>query len=105
MLIGISCRNLAQAMIAQREGADYIGIGPVYATMTKPGTPAIGAAALARLKSKIKIPYFAIGNINLDNLSRVTCAGAKRIAVCQAILAADDPEVAADRLYKKLKSS
>jgi thiamine-phosphate pyrophosphorylase len=105
-LIGISCHNLAQAQIAQRDGADYVGIGPVYATKTKPNAPAIGKRQLGRLKSKIKIPYFAIGNINLDNLNQITRqAGAKRIAVCSAILAADNPKAAAKRLYKKLKLS
>jgi len=85
-IIGISCHNLRQALKAQKEGADYIGIGPVYATVTKPGYRPIGINVLKRLKGKIKIPYFAIGNINKGNIRKIVSAGASRIAVSRAIL-------------------
>jgi thiamine-phosphate pyrophosphorylase len=101
-LIGISCHNLAQALQAQKEGADYIGIGPIYATATKPGFRGIGLAVAAELKSKIKIPYFAIGNINESNLKETVAAGISRIAVCRVILEADDPKCAVKRIYNKL---
>jgi thiamine-phosphate pyrophosphorylase len=103
-IIGVSCHNLAQAIKAQKEGADYIGIGPVYATATKPDCPAIGLKKVAQLKSRVKIPCFAIGGIGLGNLDQVAAAGIKRIAVCRAVLGADNPEFAVKRLYKKLKS-
>jgi len=102
-IIGASCHNLRQAVKAQKEGADYIGIGPVYATATKPGYPGIGLKAAAELKAKIKIPYFAIGNIGPGNIEEIAAAGFKRIAVCQAILKADDPKQAAQQLYKQLR--
>ncbi|MCX5668666.1 MAG: thiamine phosphate synthase, partial [Candidatus Omnitrophica bacterium] len=102
-IIGLSCHNLAQAFRAQKQGADYIGIGPVYATATKPGYPGIGIKAAAELKAKIKIPYFAIGNINEGNIKEITAAGFRRIAVCQAILGSQDPKGATKRLSKKLK--
>jgi thiamine-phosphate pyrophosphorylase len=102
-IIGISCHNLTQALKAQAAGADYLGIGPVYKTVTKPGCRGIGLKTFAHLKSKIKIPYFAIGNIGPGNIDEVSLAGVKRIAVCRAILEADNPELAAQRLYKKLK--
>ena len=102
-IIGISCHNLAQALKAQREGADYIGIGPVYATATKPGFRGIGLKAAAELKSKITIPYFAIGNISEGNIKEIAAAGIKRIAVCRAILESDEPQRAVKRLYKELK--
>ena len=98
-IIGVSCHNLAQALKAQKEGADYIGIGPLYATATKPGYPGIGLKAAAELKAKIKIPYFAIGNIGEGNLKEITTAGIRRIAVCRAILGSNDPQRAAQRLY------
>ena len=101
-IIGLSCHNLAQALKAQEEGADYIGIGPLYATATKPGYPGIGLKAARELKGKIKIPYFAIGNIGEGNLKEITTAGIRRIAVCRAILGAFDPRQAAKRLYEKL---
>ncbi|MFH0918106.1 MAG: thiamine phosphate synthase [Candidatus Omnitrophota bacterium] len=102
-IIGLSCHNLAQAFEAQKQGADYIGIGPLYATATKPGYPGIGLKAATELKAKIKIPYFAIGNINEDNIKEIAATGFERIAVCRAILEANDPKQAAKRLYKKLR--
>jgi thiamine-phosphate pyrophosphorylase len=101
-IIGISCHNLAQALKAQKEGADYIGIGPIYPTATKPGYPGIGLKAAAELKNKIKIPYFAIGNIGEGNIEQITAVGIRRIAVCRAILESGDSQKAAKRLYKKL---
>jgi len=102
-IIGISCHNLAQALQAQKDGADYIGIGPIYATATKPGYPGIGLKTAADLKAKIKIPYFAIGNISEDNIEQIVAAGIRRIAVCRAILKTLDPKLAAKRLYMKLR--
>ena len=104
-IIGISCHNLRQALKAQREGADYIGIGPVYPSDTKPEYKAIGLRVLRQLRGKIKIPYFAIGSINESNIKEITAAGARRIAVCRAILKADDPNRAAGQLFKKVKEN
>jgi thiamine-phosphate pyrophosphorylase len=102
-IIGISCHNLRQALKAQAEGADYIGIGPIYETATKPGCKPIGLNPLRQLKHRIKIPYFAIGNIHEGNIREITAAGARRIAVCRAILKANNPKRAAKRLLEKLK--
>ena len=104
-IIGISCHNLRQALKAQKEGADYIGIGPVYPTVTKPEYRAIGLNVLRKLKGKIKIPYFAIGGIHEGKIKEITAAGARRIAVCGAILKADDPNRAAGQLFNKIKES
>ncbi len=102
-IIGISCHSLPQALKAQKEGADYIGIGPVYTTPTKPEYKAIGLKTLARLKDKIKIPYFAIGGIDRGNVKDIVASGASRIAVCRAILKAKDPGQAARQLNKILR--
>ena len=101
-IIGISCHNLAQALKAQKEGADYIGIGPIYATATKPEYRPIGLDILGKLKDKIKIPYFAIGDIHAGNLKEIIAAGARRVAVCRAILKAHNPKAAVRQLYKIL---
>jgi len=101
-IIGISCHNLAQALKAQNEGADYIGIGPIYATVTKPEYKPIGLKTLRKLKDKIEIPYFAIGDIRQGNIRKIISAGARRIAVCRAILKADDPKIAARQLCEIL---
>ncbi len=102
-IIGISCHNLRQALKAQKEGADYIGIGPIYKTATKPGYKPIGLNILRQLKGKIKIPYFAIGNIHKGNIDEIIAAGARRIAVCRAILKANYPKRAAGQLFERLK--
>jgi len=104
-IIGISCHNLSQALKAQKEGADYIGIGPAYPTPTKPGCRAIGLGVLRQLRDKIKIPYFAIGNINEGNIKKVAACGVSRIAVSRAILRDDDPEYAASRLLEGIKEN
>jgi len=102
-IIGISCHNLRQALKAQKEGADYIGIGPVYPSATKPEYKAIGLRVLRQLKDKIRIPYFAIGDIHEGNIKEISAAGARRIAVCRAILKSGNPKYAARQLLKKLK--
>lgn len=102
-IIGVSCHSLSQALRAQKQGADYIGIGPIYKTATKPGYRPIGLKTLRQLKGKIKIPYFAIGDIREENLKEICGAGAKQAAVCRAILKTDNPKKAAQRIYRILK--
>lgn len=87
-IIGVSCHNLKQALNAQERGADYISIGPIFATPTKPEYGPIGLALIKALKEKIKIPFFAIGDVNLSNINKFMSAGAKRVAICRAILQA-----------------
>jgi thiamine-phosphate pyrophosphorylase len=102
-LIGISCHNLKQALDAQNRGADYIGIGPVYRTSTKPEYRPTGLRLIRQVKSRIKIPFFAIGNINRNNLAGVKSAGAKKIAVCRAVLKSKDIKASIDELAGLLK--
>lgn len=84
-IIGVSCHNLEQAIRAQNRGADYIGIGPVFSTPIKPTAKTIGLGSLKEIKKKIKIPFFAIGGINENNIDRVLSYGAKRVVVCRVI--------------------
>jgi len=104
-IIGVSCHSLAQALKAQKGGADYIGIGPIYSTATKPEYKAIGLEVLRKLKGKIKIPYYAIGGIDKTKIARIVEAGATRIAVCRAILKADNPDRAANQLFTEIKNN
>ena len=101
-IIGVSCHNLKQAKKAQSEGADYIGIGPVFATKTKPDYLPIGLSVVNALKGRINIPYFAIGDIKKDNINSIVKQGAKRAAVCRAILEAKDYKKAARVIYTAL---
>lgn len=84
-IIGISCHNLEQALLAERKGADYIGIGPIFPSSTKPEYSAKGLNLIKRIKEKVKIPFFAIGGINRNNLSEIHSYGAQRVAVCSDI--------------------
>ena len=102
-LIGISCGNLSQALKAQAAGADYLGIGPIFKTPLKPRTAAIGLNVLRSLKEKIKIPYFAIGNIGINNLDEIIATKTQRIALCRAVLDAPNPKLAVKLLLEKLK--
>ena len=104
-LIGVSCSNLKEALEAQRSGADYIAIGPLFKTPTKAGCDPIGLKGIKDLSQKIKVPVFAIGNINRDNLEKVTSCGIKRIALCRAILKSKDIPRAVEYFSAKLKKA
>jgi thiamine-phosphate pyrophosphorylase len=88
VLIGKSTHSLNQALAAQREGADYIGFGPIFATPTKPDYPPIGLTDIRRVHAEINLPVFCIGGINIDNLQSVIDAGAKRVVMVSALLKA-----------------
>ena len=88
VLIGKSTHSLEQALAAQREGADYIGFGPIFATPTKPDYAPIGLANIRRVHAEVSPPIFCIGGINIDNLQSVIDAGAKRVVMVSALLKA-----------------
>jgi thiamine-phosphate pyrophosphorylase len=88
ILIGKSTHSIDQACAAQREGADYIGFGPIFATPTKPDYAPIGLADIRRLHAEVSLPIFCIGGINIDNVQSVIEAGAKRVVMVSALLKA-----------------
>lgn len=90
VVIGKSTHSLTQARAAAEEGADYIGFGPLFATPTKPGRPAIGLEDIRTAYSEVKIPIFCIGGIKQENLAQVRGAGAQRIVIVSGWLQADD---------------
>ncbi|MHB8508400.1 MAG: thiamine phosphate synthase [Candidatus Dormibacteria bacterium] len=100
-LVGCSTHSLEQALAAESAGADYIGIGPVYATPTKPGRPAVGLE-LVRAAAAISIPWFAIGGLDTATLPGVIAAGGSRVAVVRAVASAADPRRAARELRELL---
>ena len=89
-IVGKSTHSLAQAEAAVAEGADYIGFGPLFATPTKPGRPAIGLADIRPVHERVSIPIFCIGGINLETLDAVLAAGARRVVIVSALLRAKD---------------
>ena len=90
VIVGKSTHSLAQARAAAAEGADYIGFGPLFATPTKPGRPAIGLHDIAAVHEQVSIPIFCIGGIKLSNLREVAAAGAQRVVIVSGWLQAAD---------------
>jgi thiamine-phosphate pyrophosphorylase len=90
VIIGKSTHSPAQARAAAQEGADYIGFGPLFATPTKPGRPAIGLRDIATVQGEVSIPIFCIGGIKPENLAAVRAAGATRIVIVSAWLQAGE---------------
>jgi len=87
-----------------RSEADYVGVGPVYATPTKEGRPGTGLSFVEYAAAHAVRPWFAIGGIDESNVADVVAAGARRIAVVRAIVDADDPERAAANLRAALSA-
>lgn len=104
MLIGLSTHAPAEIDAAAQEPVDYIGVGPVHATPTKLGRPAVGTALVRYATQRAKQPFFAIGGIDADNVSEVLEAGATRVCVLRAIANAADPRAAAQQLREQIDS-
>jgi thiamine-phosphate pyrophosphorylase len=102
LLIGLSTHTSAQAERAIAAGADYIAIGPIYATGTKPTAKPVTLEYVRWAAAYVKVPWFAIGGINLQTIDAVLEAGAKRICVVSAILNAPDVAKACLEFRKKL---
>lgn len=85
-IIGISTHSLEQAMDAERDGANYIGFGPIFHTMTKDAGSPKGIEMLHEIKKQVHLPVVAIGGINLENIRLVLDTGSDAVAVASAIL-------------------
>lgn len=94
-IIGLSTHSEVQFLAAMRWGVDYAAVGPVFATPTKPGRPAVGLDLVGFAADRADRPVFAIGGIDPSNLHRVIEAGAGRVSVVRAITEGDDPAQAA----------
>ncbi|MCC3408107.1 MAG: thiamine phosphate synthase [Microcoleus sp. PH2017_10_PVI_O_A] len=90
-IIGCSTTNGEEMQRAIDAGADYIGVGPVYSTPTKPDKQAAGLDYVRYAASKSPVPWFAIGSIDINNLDEVLNAGAQRVAVVRSIMDAEQP--------------
>jgi thiamine-phosphate pyrophosphorylase len=102
MIVGLSTHSMKQAQAGCRSGADYIAVGPVHATPTKEGRPAIGVEPIRYAASHVDIPWFAIGGIDTKTVGDVARAGARRIVVVRALTDADDPEAVARDLRARM---
>ena len=101
-IIGLSTTNAQEMQIAITQKADYIGVGPVYETPTKPGKAAAGLDYIRYAVENFSLPWFAIGGIDTNNVNEVIAAGAERIAVVRAIMAAEQPTLVTQYFMSKL---
>jgi thiamine-phosphate pyrophosphorylase len=102
-LVGLSTHTPEQIDAANRAGVDYIGVGPVYTTPTKPDRPAVGTELVAHAARAAEVPFFAIGDIRAGTVDAVVAAGATRVAVVRAITEAGDPGGVAHALRGALR--
>jgi thiamine-phosphate pyrophosphorylase len=102
-LLGISADSVQLAREAERDGADYLGVGPVYGTASKAdaGAP-IGTARIAQVAAAVRIPIVGIGGIHAANAAPVVQAGAAGVAVISAVMHAPDPEAATRALIRSI---
>lgn len=103
-VIGVSTHNIEQVEQAVREGADYIGVGPIFQTRTKPNIndSVVGTALFAEAKRRFDIPMVCIGGICPTNVSVLLDAGARCLAIIDAVVSADDIENAAAEIHKNI---
>lgn len=102
-LLGVSAESVELALQAEAEGADYVGVGPVYATGSKgdAGEP-IGLGRIAEVSASVRIPVVGIGGIAVGNARAVVESGAAGVAVISAVMRADDPESAVRELLRAI---
>jgi thiamine-phosphate pyrophosphorylase len=101
-LIGLSTHTPDQIDAASEMPVDYIGVGPINETPTKPGRPAVGLELVRHATTHAGVPFFAIGGISSANVAAIRTAGARRIAVVRALTEASDPEREARELRRLL---
>ena len=104
-IVGRSTHSCVQAIEAEKEGFDYIGVGPVFQTPTKPSYQPVGLRLVRFAAKNVHIPFVAIGGINKKNIGKVIKAGAKTIAVVRAVMASPHPKKAAADLLEKMKTN
>ncbi len=103
LIIGVSCHSMEEAMRAQNQGADFITLGPVYSTSSKPGMKPIGTETLETVSRKLSIPVFGIGGINNENIKEIIDRGAFGGAIISGIFGAKDIKQAALKTLKVLR--
>lgn len=102
-ILGVSAQTVEQALYAQKEGADYIGVGAVFPTGSKLDADNVSLHTLKEICSAVNIPVVAIGGIGIDNVSKLKNSGISGIAVISAIFASDDIELATKNLKEETK--
>ncbi len=102
VLVGLSTHSPEQIDAVDPAVVDYIGVGPIHATPTKPGRPAVGLELVRYAAANAAVPFFAIGGLDASNVGEVLYAGARRVCVLRAVADAAEPEQAAGALRGQL---
>ena len=105
MILGVSTHDLSQARRARDDGADYVAVGSMFPTGSKPGFRLVGPELVRRVRPEIPVPLVAIGGITMDNVTEVIRAGADAVAVISAVCAAPDPSAAARGFLEAIRSA
>jgi len=105
MLLGVSTHDEDQARRARDDGADYIAVGSMFPTGSKPGFRLVGPELLRRVRPDIAVPLVAIGGITVDNVAEVIRAGADAVAVISAVCAASDPAAATRSFMERIRGA
>jgi thiamine-phosphate pyrophosphorylase len=104
VLIGVSTHSPEQIDAIDAGVVDYIGVGPIHETPTKPGRPAVGLELIRYAAARAPVPFFAIGGLHAGNLDEALAAGATRACVLRAIADAEDPESQARGLRERIEA-
>ena len=104
MVLGSSVCTVAQAVAAQSEGADYIGVCSIYPTTSKEVVEVVGLDGLRQIRQAVTMPLVALGGVNEANVSDVLAAGADSVAVINAVLGAEDVEKASLQIVEGIKN-
>lgn len=103
LIIGASSHNLSEALKAEKDGADYVNIGPIFPTKTKANTVSfLGPEVIGEIGPQLTVPFTTMGGINPDNIDRVLAAGARRVAMITGIMRAADIRERVRRLRKTI---
>jgi thiamine-phosphate diphosphorylase len=102
MILGVSTHDAGQARRAVADGADYVAVGSIFPTTTKPGFQLVGPELIHRVRREVPVPLIGIGGITADNAASVLAAGADGVAVISALCAAPDPEAATRAFLTRL---
>ncbi len=105
MLLGLSTHSVEQARLAQAAAADYVAVGAMFPTATKPDFELVGPDLVRKLRGEIRAPLIGIGGITPDNVGEVIRAGAAGVAVISAVCAAADPERATRRFIDAIRAA
>jgi thiamine-phosphate pyrophosphorylase len=105
MVLGLSTHSVAQARAARDAGADYVAVGSMFPTPTKPDFELVGPDLVRNVRGEIPVPLIGIGGVSHDNVADVIRAGADGVAVISAVCAAADPEAATRRFLELIRGA